>query len=97
MDDGFIRQLDQARSISGIPYIINSGCRCKSQNKKIGGRQNSSHLKCLAADIKAEDGLSKFKIVSGLIESGFIRIGIYPWGVHVDADAEKPFPRIWIY
>jgi len=41
----------QARIKSGVPFIINSGCRCKNHNNNSGGSPSSSHLEGLAIDI----------------------------------------------
>ena len=74
--DEFVRKLDIARDIAGIPFNINSGFRCKKHNEAVGGVENSSHLKGIAADILVKDENSRFKILEGLIRAGFKRIGI---------------------
>ena len=35
MDKSFLRMLDQARSIAGIPFTISSGFRSKEHNEKM--------------------------------------------------------------
>ena len=37
------------------PVVVSSGYRCKDLNKKVGGVENSQHLKGEAADIKVRD------------------------------------------
>lgn len=88
--------LNTAREISGIPYILNSAYRCEKHNKDVGGSPTSSHmgakignLKGLAVDIKAINSNQRFKIVYGLIKSGFKRILIYETFIHVDIDESK--------
>jgi uncharacterized protein YcbK (DUF882 family) len=36
----------------GQPIQIVSGCRSRALNRKVGGRKNSYHLRCMAADIQ---------------------------------------------
>ena len=92
----FVRLLDRARTISNVPYKINSGYRTPEHNKKVGGKKTSSHLKGLAADIHCTDSESRAKIVQGLIDSGFRRIGIANTFIHVDSDPYKA-DAIWLY
>ena len=46
--------LEPARVIVG-PIIINSGFRCDSVNRKVGGVKNSQHLFGQAADVRPQD------------------------------------------
>ncbi len=46
--------LEPARLIAG-PIIINSGFRCESVNRKVGGVAGSQHLIGQAADIRPKD------------------------------------------
>lgn len=89
MNYAFIQKLDSARTVSEIQYIINSGYRTIQHNKKVGGKSNSAHLKGLAADISALTSNQKFRLVYGLMEAGFTRIGIYDTHIHVDMDKSK--------
>ena len=43
--------LQSLRHLCNAPITINSGYRCPEHNKKVGGRFNSTHLRCVAADI----------------------------------------------
>ncbi len=81
--------LDLARLGSKTSFRISSGSRCEYWNHKKGGTKNSSHLSGLAADIKARTFRKKFKILTNLIYIGFIRFGVYKWGIHVDLDESK--------
>jgi len=45
-----VHRLQVVRDIFGLPIIINSGCRCKEYNKKVGGASLSVHLIGEAAD-----------------------------------------------
>ncbi len=94
----FVRGLDRARGIAGIPFIITSGCRCPLYNESIGSKSTSSHLK-IAADIRATSSTIKFIIVKALIEVGFTRIFLYHDRniVHADMDETKPQPSLRAY
>jgi hypothetical protein len=39
MDKHFLRLLDNARQIAGIPFKINSGFRTPKHNEKVGGNR----------------------------------------------------------
>ena len=47
--------LQPLRDHLGRPVVVSSGYRCKDLNKKVGGVENSQHLKGEAADIKISD------------------------------------------
>ena len=47
--------LQPLRDHLGKPVAVSSGYRCKDLNKKVGGVENSQHLKGEAADIKVRD------------------------------------------
>lgn len=77
-------KLETAREIAGVPFIINSGCRCETHNKAIKGSKNSFHIKGLAVDIKATNNYTRMKILKGLLNAGFNSIIIYSDWIHVD-------------
>jgi zinc D-Ala-D-Ala carboxypeptidase len=92
----FVKLLQYARDATCQPFIINSGFRCKQNNKDIGGSPDSAHLSGIAADIKTSDSTERFKILRALITCGFSRIGIYDAHIHVDVDYNnKPNKIIW--
>ena len=99
MNEEFLERLDKAREYAVAPFVISSGYRCKSHNEAVGGSLNSSHMKGLAADIVVRDSRQRYKILMGLIGTGFNRIGINSKRnfIHVDLDTTKPPNVIWIY
>ena len=102
MDPDFLAMLDESRDVAGIPFVITSGFRTISHNKKLikegySASRNSSHLLGLAADIYCTDSRSRFIILDALQEVGFTRLGIAPNFLHVDLDTNKPQHRIWVY
>ena len=95
----FIRKLDDAREIAGIPFKINSGYRTPKQNTKVGGVKNSSHtnIPCNAADINVGSSSERYKIMSAAIKVGINRIGIGKNFIHLDTDKKKSQDVIWHY
>ena len=98
----FLRKLDRAREFSNIPYIINSGCRCRKHNKKVGGVDNSAHVAdddkmCCAVDIKAVNSHTRYRVIMGLMKAGIHRIGIGNSFIHADDDKDKSEEVIWHY
>lgn len=96
MDLDFLCRLTNARKFAGIPFYINSGYRCETHNKNVGGSSTSSHLKGVACDIKCDCSGKREKIISALIKAGFNRIGVSKTFIHVDSDSDKN-PSIWVY
>ena len=94
MDQEFITKLDAARIVSGVPYIITSGCRCEKHNKTVGSTSDN-HIKGVAAHIQCRLGHTRLKIVQGLTKAGFKRIGIGQSFVHCDVNNREP--SLWIY
>ena len=92
-----LEDLNVAREISNIPFVITSGSRCAVHNKNVGGLANSSHLTGYAVDIRADDSRERSLILEGLILSGFKRIGISKHFIHVDNDPSKPNQVAWLY
>lgn len=90
-------RLDKMREIVGRPININSGYRCKSHNRKVGGVKGSSHEKGLAADIEVKSDYERWQIIEATRKVGIIRIGISKNFIHVDIDYSKTSPRIWMY
>ena len=92
MDKSFLRMLDQARSIAGIPFTISSGFRSKEYNQSLIDRgykasKNSSHLVGKAADIKVRNGEERYVILNALIKAGFKRIGVAKGFINCDNDS----------
>ena len=90
-------RLYEARERAWIPFVINSAYRTPEHNAKIGGKPNSSHLKGLAVDIRANDSSTRYIVLNALIRVGFNRIGVASSFIHVDDDKEKANNVIWTY
>lgn len=96
-----VAKLDAAREEAGVPFVVTSGCRCATHNKRVGGVHNetdpnksSSHTKGFAADIAAV-GQNRGKILAAC-EKYFSRRGVGDSYVHVDIDPAKP-DAVWEY
>lgn len=98
MDKDFLRRLDTARGIAGIPFRINSGYRTAYHNDKvIKARIGSSHKKGLAVDIGYKGSRERYIIISALLEVGIDRLGIGKTFIHADVDKNKDEDVIWLY
>jgi uncharacterized protein YcbK (DUF882 family) len=80
--------LEKLRATLGKPIRINSACRCRAHNAKVGGASDSQHVQGNAADIRVR-GLSPRDLYYEAIrvpdfDAG--GIGVYPRDgfVHVD-------------
>lgn len=90
MNENFIRMLDKARHVAEYPFVVISGYRCEDHNKNTPGNdENSSHIIGLAADIRADNSHSRYRILEALLYVGFRRIVLHKTFVHVDMDETK--------
>jgi len=96
MDKKTINKLQQARSISGVPYVINSGWRSKEYNKEIGGATGSLHVEGKAVDIKCSNESDRYNILFGLILAGFQRVLIYRGHIHAVYSENIPLRLIGV-
>lgn len=93
----FVKLLDAARGLAGVPIKITSGYRTPTENIAVGGTNDSSHETGLAADILVKDSISGEKINAALHKVGLNRFGYYKDGhIHVDYDLTKPNPCYWV-
>lgn len=97
MNRDFLDMLDRARSYSGCPYRITSGYRTPEHNMAVGGKEDSSHLEGLAADIATRNSRERMQVLHGCVKAGFNRIGIGSTFIHVDDDPSKAEEVCWLY
>ena len=83
--------LQALRDIAGYPIHVNSGYRCPSHNKEVGGERNSKHLLGIAADIRCDELSPKeLKAIAEMVpEFRNGGIGVYDWGIHVDVRGHR--------
>lgn len=96
MNEDFMKVLDDARELAGVPFKLTSAYRTKEYELSKGRTGTSSHCKGVAVDIYCTDSRKRYLIVQSLIAVGFMRIGIAKNFIHVDADEEKR-ASIWLY
>lgn len=90
--------LDKARDIAGVPFKLTSGLRSPSQNALVGGVNGSEHTLGTGCDILADTSEKRFKILSGAIQAGFTRIGVYNNHLHLGCGQLPTFPQnvVWV-
>ena len=93
----FRDMLDDARYIAGIPFIVTSAYRCVLHNKKVGGKESSSHLLGEAVDLSVENSRVRLRIVISLLLVGINRIGVGSNFIHADDDWSKDQEVMWVY
>ena len=88
-----IAVLEDVRQHFDVPVIINSGCRCESHNKKVGGVPDSQHVQGIAADIVVSGRTPA--LVADYLERkypGKYGIGRYSKFTHIDV---RPSAARW--
>lgn len=92
----FLAKLQHARQIAKIPFRVNSGCRCLTHNKLVGGVYTSDHIsvdngtECSAADIVCYNSNSRYIIIKAALEAGINRIKIYKNFIHLGISTVNP-------
>lgn len=95
IDDDLVKYLQMIRDHFGKPVNINSGYRCPTHNKRIGGAPGSYHAKGMAADISV-NGVAPAEVAKYAESIGVKGIGLYEtakdgYFVHVDTRTTKSF------
>lgn len=82
--------LQEIRNHFGKAVTVNSGYRCKTHNKNVGGASKSRHLYGMAADIVVK-GVEPIEVAKYAESIGVKGIGLYSWGCHIDSRDTKGF------
>ena len=95
VDEALVNYLQKIRDHFGKPVKINSGYRCATHNKKVGGATSSRHATGQAADIKIT-GIAPAEIAKYAESIGVLGIGLYETDtdghfVHIDTRTTKSF------
>lgn len=95
IDDKLITFVQKIRDHFGKPVTINSGYRCPTHNKAVGGASGSYHTKGMAADIRIS-GVDPIEIAKYAESIGVLGIGLYETNqdgffVHIDTRTKKSF------
>lgn len=103
-----VERLYALRLALGFPLEINSGARCLTHNKAVGGAVGSVHLPSTsrvgksrewggsAFDILETKADKRALIVKRALDVGFRGVGIALQFIHID-DAKRPESVIWLY
>ena len=87
-----IEIVQAVRDHFGVPFDINSGCRCPDHNRAVGGATNSQHLKGRAADIdSSRSDVHPDKVADFIIENyPSASVGRYNTFTHIDTRTNGP-------
>ena len=95
IDEQLVKFVQKIRDHFGKPVTINSGYRCATHNKNVGGATGSLHAKGQAADIAVE-GVTPAEVAKYAESIGILGIGLYEtakdgYFVHIDTRTTKAF------
>ncbi len=90
VDTELVSVLQKIREHFGKSVTINSGYRCKTHNKSVGGASKSKHMEGTAADIRVS-GIEPEEVAKFAESIGVKGIGLYTWGCHIDTRDQKAF------
>lgn len=97
MDESFMKLLDKARDLAGVPFKINSAYRSPEYEKSKGRTGQSRHCYGIAVDIACYTSDVRYCIVNALLACGVNRIGIGSNFIHCDIGYKGSDPLIWLY
>ena len=90
IDKQLVSYLQKIRDKFDKPVIINSGYRCGTHNKSVGGAKYSKHTLGKAADIVVKD-IEPKEVAKYCEAIGIKGIGLYSTFVHIDTRSKKSF------
>lgn len=95
IDSALVSYLQKIRDHFGKPVTINSGYRCATHNKAVGGASGSKHAQGMAADIAVKD-VAPAEVAKYAESIGIKGIGLYEtakdgYFVHIDTRTSKSF------
>ena len=91
----FIARLDELREAGNFPVHITSGYRSPEHSLEKAKIKPGTHAQGIAADIHADNGIERRKIVEEALKLGFGGIGVAKTFVHVDIRTTGPV--MWTY
>lgn len=95
IDTALVSYLQKIRDYFGATVTINSGYRCETHNKAVGGATGSKHRLGMAADIVVK-GVKPAEVAKYAESIGILGIGLYEtasdgYFVHIDTRTTKSF------
>lgn len=97
MKQSTMSKLDTARSIAGVPFILNCAYRSQKWDIEKGRSGLGAHTTGNAVDIRCSSDRDRMLIVNSCIQAGFSRIGIAKTFVHADDSPSLNQDVIWLY
>lgn len=88
MDAHFLDELNNARSIANVPFVLLSAYRSPEHDKSRGRSGSGYHTSGRAVDVRCTDGDSRRAILEGCFATG-LSVGVYPTFIHID-NRRKP-------
>ena len=91
IDMKMVKYADEIRRRIGKPLGVNSGLRCPTHNKNVGGVSNSQHVYGTAVDLGKPSGVTPAEMaaVAEKVMGNTGGIGVYSWGIHIDTRKTK--------
>ena len=71
MDDEFMRNLQEIRTICGFGFRVNSAYRCDIYNNKVSSNSKGQHTKGQAVDISIRDRYKRYAVLKEAIATGY--------------------------
>jgi len=98
MDAEFMKKLQTLRELYGGGLTVTSGIRCEKHNASsaVGGKPDSAHLSGVAADIKCDSSMQRYKLLSAALML-FDRVGVASNFLHLDSAKGKAQSVCWVY
>ena len=73
MDDEFMSNLQDLRTICGFGFRVNSAYRCEEYNNKVSSNTRGQHITGQAVDISMKDRYKRFKLLNKAIDIGYFK------------------------
>lgn len=88
MDPQFLEELNAARAVANVPFVLLSAYRSPEHDKSRGRSGSGYHTSGRAVDVRCTDGETRRAILEGCFAAG-LSVGVYPTFIHVD-NRRKP-------
>ena len=91
-DEASVDKLQALRDLVDKPIYLNSAYRCPIHNQRVGGTENSYHLKGVAFDLSLR-GHNIHDLYKAAKQVGFTGFGWYNTFLHVDTGPSREWDR----
>ena len=91
MDDEFMNNLQEIRTICGFGFRVNSAYRCEEYNNKVSNNSRGQHATGYAVDISMKDRYKRYALLKEAIASEYFKdIAIAKTFIHIGRGKSKP-------